>query len=99
MFATEASVILRDAGADVSDDQPSRRLAQAQRTRQVIALAQGVIMERDGMSEDDAYTWLRSSSQRTNRPLSQGAAAVVGSAGRSRPGLPEDSDGTPRMAS
>ena len=82
IFATEASVILRDAGVDVSDDQLAGRLADALRTRQTIAQAQGVLMERDGISEQDAYTQLRGFSQRTSLPLGERAADIVASTQR-----------------
>jgi len=85
VFATEASSILTDAGVDVTDDQLARRLSEAQRVRQVIALAQGVIMEREGVTEDAAYTLLRNVSQETGRPLRERAEDVVASTGRSRP--------------
>ena len=95
IFATEASAILRDAGVSVSDDQLADRLADALRTRQTIAQAQGVLMERDGISEQDAYTQLRSFSQRTSEPLGQRAAHVVSS---TQPG-PQVSPGRPEAAS
>lgn len=82
IFATQASAILRDAGAEVSDDQLASRLADALRTRQTIAQAQGVLMERHGVPEHDAYTQLRSFSQKTSRPLGQRAADIVSSTQR-----------------
>jgi len=38
-----------------------------------------VIMEREGVGEDDAYTALRDFSQRTDRPLRERAEDVVAS--------------------
>jgi len=90
MFATEASVILRDAGVDVTEGELSLRLAEALRTRQVIAQAQGVLMERDSIDEREAYTRLRSASQHSNQPLRERAAYVVGSAARPPPAPPTD---------
>ncbi len=87
IFATEASLILRDAGADVSDEQLSGRLGEALRRRHIIAQAQGVVMERDGVSEDAAYTRLRNFSRRSDRPLHEWAADVVGSTRREAPWL------------
>jgi len=77
VFASEASTILTAAGPDVGDDEHARRFEIAQRTRQTIALAQGVIMERDGIDEDHAYTQLREFSQRSCRPLRERAEDVV----------------------
>ncbi len=87
IFATEASLILRHAGVDVSDEQCSERLDEALRSRQVIAQAQGVVMERNGISEEAAYTLLRDFSRRSNRPLRDRAADVVGSTRREAPWL------------
>lgn len=87
IFATEASLILMHAGVDVSDEQCSGRLTDALRSRQVIAQAQGVVMERDGISEEEAYTLLRDFSRRSNRPLRDWAADLVGSTRREAPWL------------
>ena len=77
MFASEASTILTDAGADVTDEQLATRFHDALRSREIIAQAQGVIMERDGVNEDDAYTALRTFSMRTNVPLRRWATEIV----------------------
>ncbi len=87
VFATEASLILSHAGLDVSDEQGSLRLEEALRSRQVIAQAQCVVMERDGVSEDAAFALLRDFSRRSNRPLRERAADVVGSTRREAPWL------------
>jgi len=82
-FASEASTILTVAGLDVSDDELAVRLQQAQRARQTIALAQGAIMEREGIDEDEAYTRLREFSERSWRPLRERAEDVVAGTRRS----------------
>ena len=79
VFATEASNILSDAGVQTNDDQLTGRFQGALRTREIIAEAQGVIMERQDVGEDDAFDILRRFSQRSGRPLSR--------AGRGRDGL------------
>jgi anti-anti-sigma factor len=79
MFATEASVILTSAGVDVSDDQLATRLFEALRMRQIIALAEGVIMERENVSEERAYSALREFSQKSGQPLRERAQDVVAS--------------------
>lgn len=79
IFATEASVILRDTGADVSDDEVADRLSKALGTRQLIAQAQGVVMDREGISDEDAYVFIRNISKRTNRTLRDVAADISGS--------------------
>jgi anti-anti-sigma factor len=82
VFAVEASIILSDTWARGSDSQHSVRYQEALRTRQTIALAQGVVMERLGVSQDDAYTVLRSFAQQTSQPLHRRAQEVVASARR-----------------
>jgi hypothetical protein len=54
-FAQKASVILSDAGVGVTDDQMAQRYQEALRSRQAITLATGVIMEREGIDEDQAF--------------------------------------------
>ncbi|HEX3563809.1 MAG TPA: anti-sigma factor antagonist, partial [Acidimicrobiales bacterium] len=58
-FATEASTILGDSGVHVPDQQLASKLGEVLRTREVISQAQGVLMERHGVGEHDAYTALR----------------------------------------
>jgi hypothetical protein len=88
-FAAQASSILSDAEASSSDDELSIRFQGALRTREVIAQAQGVLMERDGLSETDAYGALRRFSLGNGRPLYERAATIVASTRRG----PTDPDG------
>jgi anti-anti-sigma factor len=90
VFATEASIILTNAGVDVTDDQLSQRMDEVLRVRQVIALAQGVIMEREGLGEDGAYTVLRNFSQTTNRTLHELAEEVANSTFKSQAQLGDE---------
>jgi hypothetical protein len=68
VLATHASVILSSAGAGdflgAGDDGPPASLC----AQEVIAQALGVVMESDGMSEQDAFTTLRRFSQPSARP-------------------------------
>ncbi|HEX3979688.1 MAG TPA: GAF and ANTAR domain-containing protein, partial [Acidimicrobiales bacterium] len=84
-FATGASTILADSGVDVSDDERSERIQRALRSRELIAQAQGVIMERHGITEHDAYKALRIYSQRTGRSLRARAQDITASTVRARP--------------
>jgi anti-anti-sigma factor len=88
-FAAEASTILSDAGLDIADQQLSSRLGEVLRTREVISQAQGVLMERHGVGENDAYTALRRFSVEHSSPLSVGARDMVKSARQTHP-APED---------
>jgi ANTAR domain len=79
VFASEASRIVADAGAGLGDDQEALRIRGALRTRQIIAQAQGVLMEREGIAEDMAYRSLLHFSQTTGQPLRDRAVEVVAS--------------------
>jgi len=96
IFATEASIILRDAGADVPDDQLSELMQAALESRQIVARAEGVIMEREGISAEDAFTALRNFSRSTNRPLVERAADVVDSTRRAASDPSMQSEEAPR---
>jgi anti-anti-sigma factor len=82
VFAAQASSLLRDAETSLSDDELSVRFQGALRTREVIAQAQGVLMERDGISEIDAYGALRRFSLGNGTPLYERAENIVDSAHR-----------------
>jgi anti-anti-sigma factor len=75
VFAAEASVILSDTTSDPRAD----RLQEALRTREIIAEAHGVIMERENVIEGDAFSILRRFSQKSGRPLRERAEDVVAS--------------------
>ncbi len=79
VLAAEASTILSDVEAATRADLRSNRLQRALRTRNTIAQAQGVIMERQGISESAAFTALRKYSQQTNEPLRDHARDVADS--------------------
>jgi anti-anti-sigma factor len=78
-FAVEVSALLTDAGLDASDDERSERFRASLRSREVIAQAQGVLMEREGLSERAAFTALRIRSQRTGRSLRNRAEELIAS--------------------
>jgi GAF domain-containing protein len=85
-FAVEASNLLSDVRVQATnDDQRSRRLHGALRTREIIAEAHGVIMERENVLETDAFAMLRRFSQTSNRPLLERAEDVVASTRRPQP--------------
>ena len=84
MFAAEASLVLTSAGVDVTDEQLSSRRSEALGTRRVIAQAEGVIMEREGVEADDAYSMLCDYSRTSNRPFRERAEDVVASTRRLR---------------
>ena len=93
IFASEASLLLGNAGTDASDDELSERLQETLKSRQVIARAEGVVMEREGVSADDAYRRLVDFSRIGSQPLRQHAADVVDSARRPEPNPPSQNKG------
>ena len=56
-------------------------LSEALATRKVVERAKGLLMERDGLSEDEAFARLRRASQSSNRPMKVVAEAVVATFG------------------
>lgn len=93
VFATEVSTILTDAGMDLAHDQRAGQVNEALLTRQAIAQAQGVLMQRDHIGEDAAYSALRRMSLVSGMTLREEAdyvLAVASTAPRgrgTRPGL------------
>jgi GAF domain-containing protein len=85
LFAQQASGILADAGVDVSDQELAERISRALQSRQTIAHAQGVLMERDGIESDAASAVLIRAARAANKPLVEHAAEVVASARRRTP--------------
>ena len=57
--------------------QEAESLADALAARKAIERAKGLLMERDGLSEQDAYTRLRKASQVSGRPLRVVAEALI----------------------
>jgi two-component system, response regulator PdtaR len=52
-------------------------LAEALATRKIVERAKGILMEREGLSENDAFVRLRRASQTSGRPLRVVAEAVI----------------------
>jgi GAF domain-containing protein len=90
-FATEAASILSEAETDMTDDHLSIRFLGALRAREVIAQAQGVLMEREGLAEHEAYGVLRSFSRQNGRPLQERAEHIVDSTRRPNRFWPDSS--------
>jgi anti-anti-sigma factor len=76
-FARKASIILSDAGAGVSDPQLALRYQDALQSRRLITLALGMVMEREQIDEDHAFTALLRLSLRHGDPLRARAEAII----------------------
>jgi anti-anti-sigma factor len=79
--AAQASVILSAARAGVDDSERAQRFREALRSREAIAIAIGVVMERYGLDEDAAFDALLRLSLQRNEPLRDEAEAMMRSAG------------------
>jgi anti-anti-sigma factor len=93
VFAVEASAILSDAGADVTEGELSDRMNEALHARRVIAQAEGVVMEREGISGDDAYRLLLNIARSGERSLVERATDVMDSTRRTLGRLPGETEG------
>ena len=91
-LAQKASVILSDAGLGVDDPQQDLFYKEALRSRNVIALAIGVIMEREGVNEDAAFTALLRLSLSDGVSLLHRAESVVLSTRPTGPPSATDAD-------
>jgi anti-anti-sigma factor len=79
MFAAETSAVLTGAKVNEAGEQRGARIQAALEVREAIAHAQGVIMERQGISQDDAFTALRIDAQASGNSLRDHANQVVSS--------------------
>jgi hypothetical protein len=77
VFARQASVILSDARAGVSDTQMAIRFQEALRIREMITLAKGIIMGRQGIDADSASKVLLRSALTQGLPLRKRAESMV----------------------
>ncbi len=93
LFATQAENLLGVAGAEISDEQRTERIADALRSREVITLATGMLMERDGATRDAAAARLRKAARANGVPIRQHASDVVASTGRHGGGHVDKPDG------
>ena len=61
-------------------------LADALATRKLVERAKGVLMEREGLSEQDAFTRLQRASQASGRPMKVVAEALIATFGTEEQG-------------
>ena len=79
LSAIQTARARHDELAAVRDEVDS--LAEALAARKVIERAKGLLMEKEGLSEADAFTRLRKASQLSGRPLRVVAEALIGTFG------------------
>jgi GAF domain-containing protein len=85
LCAQQASDFLASATVDVSPVEVSDRIREALQVRQAVTLAVGVVMDREGVSVDDAYAMLLQSAHQSAIPLREQAGIVVASTERAAP--------------
>jgi two-component system, response regulator PdtaR len=61
-------------------------LAEALATRKIVERAKGLLMEREGLSEQDAFTRLQRASQVSGRPMKVVAEALIATFAAGEPG-------------
>jgi ANTAR domain len=79
LFAAQASGILADAGADASEEEMDKQISEALIARRTIARAQGVLMEREHISADDAAAAIHRSARAAKVAVARHADAIVDS--------------------
>jgi len=77
MFAAQAAVLLANVQAYESAQHVTDQLREALQSRDVISTAKGIIMVRDGISDQDAFRMLVSVASRENRKLRDVAQDIV----------------------
>ena len=77
LFATLATLALESAEERAAGEERAGQLSQALKTREVIGQAQGILMERERITADQAFDVLRRASQRLNLKLRDVARTLV----------------------
>ena len=77
LFATLARLAIDSAEQRASDKSKAGNLADALRTRELIGQAQGILMERERITADQAFDVLRRASQHMNIKLREVAETLV----------------------
>jgi hypothetical protein len=79
LFASQASGILSDAGADAVDEQLGRRILDGLLARETIARAEGMLMAREHLNAENAAAIMRRSARTAGVAVVQHAAEIVAS--------------------
>jgi anti-anti-sigma factor len=90
LITGQAAAVLAGAGDDLTAAEHIERLQDALAAREVIAQAQGVLMQRYGMTATTAAAHLRGASRSADIPLQQLAAALVGQAAAANDPSPDE---------
>lgn len=83
-FAAQAAILLANVQSFENAGRLSEELREALRSRDVIGMAKGILMAREGIDEDAAFPILVSASQREHQKLRDVAQRLVESTARRR---------------
>lgn len=84
MFAAQAAMLLAHRAAATEAERVSGRIAESLRSRELVALAKGIVMARDGVDERAAFLSLATAAQRQRLTVLQVAERLAGSTARRR---------------
>lgn len=84
MFATQAAILLTHMRTAKDAEHVSDSLAEALRTRDVLSIARGIVMQRDGVDERAAFLALVESAERQRVTVRQAAEELIRTAPRRR---------------
>jgi GAF domain-containing protein len=76
-FAGQASVVLANALAYTTVEQQNAQLYDALASRETIGKAIGILMEREGLTDEEAFSMLRAASQNSNIKLRDIASELL----------------------
>ena len=79
LFAEQAAIVIANSAAYADAVTVNGQLNGALESRELIGQAKGILMEREGITADDAFLLLKEVSQRTNRKLRTVAQDVINS--------------------
>jgi hypothetical protein len=88
LFATLARLALDSAEERATDEKKTGNLVEALRTRELIGQAQGILIERERITADEAFDVLRRASQYMNVKLREVAETLVETGESPRTGAP-----------
>ena len=85
LFARQATIALQNARTYHTAQKLSEQLNEALQSRDVIGQAKGILMEREGISDDAAFEMLKNASQNANVKLREIAQRLVDEKGKQPP--------------
>ena len=85
IFAKQATIALKNAQAYLAARRLADQLNEALRSRDLIGQAKGILMEREGISDEQAFEMLKTASQNSNVKLRDVAQRIIDESAGSSP--------------